>query len=103
MNARGFLKALFFLTLFWLVPAQVRAVDEKGRIEGLILHIEGLKDAKFLRVKWEAKEKKIKTADDFIKKAAMVSGTTGKPFLIKFSDGREVKCGEYLSEQLKKP
>jgi hypothetical protein len=36
MNARGFLKALFFLTLFWLVPVQVRAVEEKGRIEGLI-------------------------------------------------------------------
>lgn len=118
MNARGFLKALFFLTLFWLVPAQVRAADEKARIEGLIQHIGNLKDAKFirngkeydaksaskfLRGKWEAKEKEIRTAEDFIDKAASVSSTTGKPYLIRFNDGREVKCGEHLKEQLKKP
>ncbi len=118
MNTRGFLNALFFLTLFWLVPAQVHAEEEKGKIEGLIQHIEGLKDAnfirngkeydaknaaKFLRGKWQSKEKEIKTAADFIDKAASVSSSTGKPYLIRFGDGREVKCGEYLKEQLKKP
>jgi hypothetical protein len=100
------------------MPVHARAAYEKSRIEALISHIENLKDAqfirngesydsknaaKFLRGKWEAKAKEIKTAEDFIDKAATVSGTTGKPYLIKFNDGREVKCGEYLKEQLKKP
>ena len=97
-------------------PAE--AADEKGRIEGLIRHVENLKDAqfirngrgydaksaaKFLRGKWQAQEKQIVTADDFNEKAASTSTTTGKPYLIQFSDGREVKCGEYLREVLKKP
>lgn len=118
MNARGCLKALLFLALFWLVPFQARAADEKARIEALIQLVENLKDAKFvrngseydsknaakfLRGKWEAKAKEIKTAEDFIEKAASVSGTTGKPYLIRFVGGREVKCGEYLKEQLNKP
>lgn len=118
MNSRNFLSVLVLVAFSWLIPVQARAADEKSRIEGLIGHIENLKEAKFirngrsydsinaakfLRGKWEAKSKEIKTAEDFIDKAASVSGTTGKPYLIKFSDGREMKCGGYLKEQLKKP
>ena len=118
MNSRKFLSVLFLVAFSWLIPVQARATDEKGKIEALISHIENLKDAKFirngssydsknaakfLRGKWEAKAKEIKTAGDFIDKAATVSGTTGKPYLIKFNDGREVKCGEYLKGELKKP
>jgi len=118
MNSRRFLGLIVIAAIGWLFPMQAQAADEKSRIEGLISHIENLKDAKFirngseydsknaakfLRGKWSAKEKEIKTAEDFIDKAASVSGTTGKPYVIKFSDGREVKCGEYLKEQLKKP
>ena len=117
MHARSFLCAFIFLGLIWWIPVQVNAADEKGRIEGLISHVENLKDAKFirngstydaksaakfLRGKWQANEKAIQTADDFIEKAASISTTTGKPYLIQFSDGREVKCGEYLKEELKK-
>jgi hypothetical protein len=117
MSHRGFLGLLFLVAIGWLFPMQARAADEKSRIEGLISHIENLKDAKFirngksydsknaakfLRGKWEAHAKEIKTAEDFIDKAGSVSGTTGKPYIIKFNDGREVKCGEYLKEQLKK-
>ena len=39
----------------------------------------------------------------FIAKAASVSSTSGKPYLIRFKDGREVKCGDYLKERLKNP
>jgi hypothetical protein len=89
---------------------------EKQKIEALIKHVEGLKDAKFvrndseydaktaakfLRGKWESNESQIKTARDFIEKAASVSTTSGKPYLIRFKD-REVKNGDYLNEQLKK-
>ncbi|MEY4483776.1 MAG: hypothetical protein RL693_1228 [Verrucomicrobiota bacterium] len=117
MHARSFLSVFFLLGLIWWIPVQAEAADEKGRIEGLISHIENLKDAKFirngsgydaksaakfLRGKWQANEKEIQTADDFIEKAASFSATTGKPYLIQFSDGREVKCGEYLKQELKK-
>lgn len=117
MNPRKFLGILILVAFSCVLPAQAGAADEKGRIDALISHIENLKDAKFirngssydsknaakfLRGKWEAKAKEIKTAEEFIAKVATVSGTTGKAYLIKFSDGREVKCGEYLKEQLKK-
>ena len=72
---------------------------EKEKIESLIKHIEGLKDAtfvrndsdydaktaaRFLRGKWRAQEKNIKTATDFVDKAASVSSTSGKPYVIRF-------------------
>ena len=119
MNARNFLRIGLLLALTCLLPAPVQAEEagEKGKIEALIRHVENLKGAsfirngksydaknaaKFLRGKWDAKEKEIKTAEEFIAKVATVSSTTGKPYLIKFSDGREVKCGEYLTGELKK-
>jgi len=52
-------------------------------------------------MKTQLLEKGIASAEDFINKVASVSSTTGKPYLIKFSDGREVKCGDYLKERLK--
>lgn len=117
MNSPSFLSALFLFACCWWIPLHADAADEKGRIEGLISHIETLKDVKFirngssydaksagkfLRGKWQANEKDIRTAEDFIEKAASFSSTTGKPYLIQFGDGREVKCGEYLKEELKK-
>lgn len=115
MNARSFLCRIVMVFFASILP--LAAADEKNRIESLITHIEGLKDAnfirngksydsknaaKFLRGKWEAKAKEIKTAEEFIDKVASVSGTTGKPYLIRFKDGREVPCGTYLKGQLKK-
>ncbi len=115
MNFRKFIRVLLLVALSCLIPAHA---DEKARIEGLISHVENLKDAKFIRNgksydakdaarflsgKWDGNSKEIKTAEDFIDKAASVSGTTGKAYLIKFNDGREVKCGDYLKQELKKP
>ena len=90
---------------------------ETQKIESLINHVESLKDAKFirngvpydaktsgqfLRGKWKAQESDIKTARDFISKAASTSSTTGQPYLIRLSDGREIKSGEYLTAELEK-
>ena len=90
---------------------------EKEKIEVLIKHVEGLTDAKFvrngqeydaktaarfMRGKWDANDDEIKTAKDFIEKAASESSTTGKPYLIRFKDGKEVKSREYLLAELKK-
>jgi hypothetical protein len=114
-----------FLLSGWLVAftlgisgvAQAQAPDnEKARIEALIRNVETLKDAKFirngstydaknaaqfLRGKWRSKDKEIHSAADFIDKAATVSSTSGQPYLIRFSDGREMKCADYLKAQLK--
>ena len=99
------------------LQADEKALVEKQKIETLIKHIENLKDAtfvrngstydaktaaKFLRGKWGAQEKEVRTAMDFVDKVATVSSTSGKPYLIRFKDAREVKCGEYLKEELKK-
>lgn len=117
MNFRSFISACFLVGLIWWMPHHLQAADENGKIESLISHIENLKDAKFirngssydaksagkfLRGKWQANAKEIQTADDFIEKAASFSSTTGKPYLIQFSDGREVKCGDFLKGELKK-
>ena len=97
--------------------ATVPAGTEANKIEALIAHVEGLADAKFvrngieydaktagafLRGKWDANQSKIKTAEDFIEHAATKSSTTGKPYLIRFTGGKEVKSGEYLREQLQR-
>lgn len=120
MTSRTFLRVVLalVLSLAAILPSHAApAPEEKAKIEALIRHVENLKDAmfirngseydaksaaKFLRGKWQAKEKEILTASDFIAKAASVSGTTGKPYVIRFKDGRQVKCSEYLAGELKK-
>jgi hypothetical protein len=98
-------------------PAAELSAAERQKVEALIKHVEGLRDARFvrngseydtatavrfLRGKWEASAAEIKTAKDFIDKAASVSSTTGRPYLVRFRDGKEVKAGDYLRAELKK-
>ena len=93
------------------------AAPEKQKIEALILHVGNLKDAKFvrngsvyepataarfLRGKWDANKAEVKTVSDFIDKVATKSGTSGKPYLIRFQDGNEIKCRDYLLGELKR-
>ena len=90
---------------------------EKQKIERLIKHVAGLKDAvfirngteyeaatagKFLRRKWSSLGGEIKTVDDFITKAASMSSTSGKAYRVRFKDGSEKESGPYLREVLKK-
>ena len=121
MTIRAFLRCItgfaFLLATSLPTLAATPALTEKAKIESLITQVEGLKDAtfvrngseydaksaaKFLRGKWQANDKEIKTAPDFIAKAASVSSTTGKPYMIHFKNGKQVKCGEYLTGELKK-
>ena len=97
--------------------AQTAPPAEKEKIEALIAHLENLTGAifirngtdydartaaKFLRGKWKSNDKEIKTAADFIAKAATASGTTGKPYVIRLKDGTETPCATYLTARLKK-
>ena len=119
-NALPFIFAcilFLFSTLTNPVLAQSAPAPEKQKIETLIKELGELKDAKFvrngwtygpstavrfLRGKWEANDAEIKTARDFIDKVASISGTSGKPYLIRFNDGREIKSRDFLFAELKK-
>jgi len=100
-----------------MVQAQILPSPEKQKIETLIKQVANLKDVKFvrngsaynadsgavfLRRKWEANASEVKTARDFIDKVASFSGTSGKPYLIRFKDGKEIQSRDFLVAQLKK-
>ena len=89
---------------------------ESQKIEALIQDVRNLKDATFirngssyssesaaifLRRKWQANQSAVKTARDFIDKVASFSGTSGKPYLIRFKDGKEIHSREFLLARLK--
>lgn len=119
MTSHSFIRFVlaFLISLSAILPSRAEPVPaEKAKIEALITHVENLKDAtfvrngsghdaksaaKFLRGKWQANDKEIRTAADFIAKAASVSSTTGKPYVIRFKDGTQTKCGDYLTARLK--
>ena len=113
--------AILWLFLLLAAPsflyAQSLPVAEKQKIEALIKQVGDLKDAKFLRNgstyevanavrflrgKWNANAAEVKSARDFIDKVASMSGTSGKPYLIRFNDGREIKSRDYLLSELQK-
>jgi hypothetical protein len=117
--AKPLLAVVLLITLAIPVAthAQTLPTAERQKIESLIKYVGELKDAKFirngssyqvstavrfLRGKWEANESSVKTARDFIDKVASFSGTSGKPYLIRFWDGSETKSQDFLHAELKK-
>lgn len=88
---------------------------EAQKIEALIRVVENLKDATFvrngaehsakdaadhMRRKWKSGGDDIRTARQFIEHAATKSSVSGRPYLIRFKDGREIESGKFLSEKL---
>jgi uncharacterized protein DUF5329 len=124
--AAGMIRAsvpLFVFLLFLavaagpVVHAQAPGRTEKQKIEALIKYVADLNDATFvrngrgydaetaatfLRRKWEANDSKVKTARDFIDAIAAFSSTSGKPYMIRFKDGREEKSRDVLLAELNK-
>jgi hypothetical protein len=90
---------------------------EKKKIEFLISSIENLKGAKFIRNGTEYDDGKaaaahlrmklqnaggyVQTADDFIRLCASKSFLTGKPYMIRSSNGKTITSEEYFREKLK--
>ena len=118
MNKYRLLDAVLSLLLLISVPAAVKSApaDETQKIEVLIQHVNDLQDATFirngstynsksaatfLRRKWQANQSEVKTARDFVDRVASISGTSGKPYLIRFKDGEEVQSREFLLSKLK--
>ena len=105
--------SILVTTCISLTAAQTAPAPEKEKIEALIERVGQLKDvkiirngwsyepataARFLRGKWAANDAEIKTARDFIDK---VASTSGKPYLIRFKDGRELPSREFLLAELR--
>jgi hypothetical protein len=108
---------LVFLVAPALLRAQNLPAGEKQKIETLIKQVGALKNAKFvrngatyepatavkfLRGKWDANKADVRSARDFIDKVASRSETSGKSYLIRFNDGKEVKSSDFLLAELKK-
>ena len=90
---------------------------EKKKIEFLLSSVENLKGAKFirngseyndgkaaaehLRMKLKTACSRVKTADDFIRLCASQSYLTGRPYMIRLSNGKTIKSEEYFREKLK--
>ena len=53
-----------------------------------------------IKAKYEYFKTEIKTPEDFIRFAATKSELSGKPYLVKFKDGKEMECAEWLSKAL---
>jgi hypothetical protein len=88
---------------------------EKKQIEFLISSVENLKGAKFIRNGTEHNGKEaaahlrmklqntlvVQTVDDFIRLCASKSSFTGKPYMIRLSDGKTIRSEEYFRKKLK--
>ena len=111
------LTVLLLLALPLTLAAVARPQTETQKIEILIKGLANLKGAKFLRNggeydaktaatflrgKWQKHSKEITTAAQFVDKIASMSSTSGKPYQIRFPDGRTVLSSAYLKEELKK-
>lgn len=100
-----------------LVIEQPAKPTEAQKIEAIIHILENLKDAQFirngtsynaieagnhLRMKWKYARRAVKTAPDFIRICGSTSSMSGKPYLIRYKDGHEVKASDFLWTELKK-
>jgi hypothetical protein len=56
--------------------------------------------AKFLRAKLKSQRAEVKTVGDFIEKIATKSSTTGQAYRIRFKDGHEIDCADFLRRRL---
>jgi hypothetical protein len=99
-----------------LAPAP-DAQAERQKIEALILAVAQLKGAVFirngsehtpqqaadhLRLKWGNAGSRVKTAQDFIRGCGTKSSFSGKPYRLRYADGRESSCSDFLWTELKK-
>jgi hypothetical protein len=97
--------------------APVAHLSEAQKIQALIHSVETLQGAVFirngseydgakaaahLRRKLDYAGKRITTADLFIDKLATGSSMTGKPYKIRFADGRTVESAVFFRDQLRK-
>jgi hypothetical protein len=106
-----------FATFQLTEPSVAAVLTEGEKIDRLIARIESLDGATFvrngsdhtpaeaaahLREKREHAGDRLKTADEFIEQIASRSSLTGEEYVIRLADGRTVKAGEFLRDELKR-
>ena len=97
--------------------AAPKAMSEAAKIQALISTVEksdGLvfirngsahqpaQAASHLRLKWRKAGKRVRTAEDFIRYCATGSSMSGKPYRIRFADGRIEDSAVYFRAQLRR-
>jgi len=115
---KNILVTAFVILALFSGAVKVSAQDniEKKKIEFLISSVENVKGVKFirngsehdgkeaamhLRMKLQTAGGYVQTVDDFIRLCASNSFITGKPYMIRYSDGKTIKSEEYFREKLK--
>jgi hypothetical protein len=88
---------------------------ESRKIDYLITAIESLPNTQFirngtaydakaagdhLRLKWKNAGSKVRTAEDFIRLCGSVSSMSGKPYEIRFADGKTITSESFLRDKL---
>ena len=58
--------------------------------------------AKFLRGKMDSMGAEVTSARDFIERIASKSSMSGKPYQVRFSDGRLITSAKFLGDELKR-
>ena len=107
---------IFVIMVLFATAVSAQDNIEKKKIDFLIYSIANLKEAKFirngsehdckeaakhLRMKLEKAGSHVQNADDFIRLCASQSYTTGKPYMIRFSNGKTIKSEEYFTRETK--
>ena len=116
MFRRSFLVSVTSLMALSAVAA-APPPHEQSRIDKLILFVEAQKGmkfvrngteyecsdaARFLRGKLESMGDDIKTAREFIERIASKSSMSGKPYEVKFADGKTMLASKFLGDELKR-
>jgi Family of unknown function (DUF5329) len=98
-------------------PAAAPSALEQSRIDKLLRFIETRQGvafirndieyncadaATFLRRKLESMAAQVGTAREFIERVGTRSGTSGRPYQVKFADGRLMPASQFLGEELRR-
>lgn len=109
------MRILQFCLLF-IAGATCACAAPVEEIESLLRYIGGLEGASFvrngdvhtpseaeahLRLKWSKQKSQITTAEDFIRLCGTKSSVSGKPYMIRFKDGREDEAATVLLKELR--
>ena len=110
------LGAAALITRAAVARAAGTAPTENARIEYLLGVVASLHDARFIRngsaydsaaavdhmrTKLRIAGSHVKTAEDFIRYCASESSVSGKPYEIRFADGRVVYSADFLRQKLR--
>ena len=110
------LAALLVHGVLAATTASAAPLTDAEKIEALIVAVEARRDLKFirldtehtageagrmLRVKLSFAGDRVKTVDDFIDHVATAT-MSGKPYFVRYPDGKEVTSAEFLRQELKR-